>query len=337
VATGFPGDDQPGSRFGFRAGITKKAKEEYAEDQKAIRAAILGEGVNYNAPLDSPRRRVAWNVLPGLLSADVWREYVAKFTFDELFKPTQIIPPESEPQYRPTEQELEQLTKGVQVRAAPNKLEDGLVSILRELNKIMSRAIELVEGKKANKATTSAPPNSPTPKPEKKEEAQMRTALQVITEMVKDRLTKAEVKILGDHGEQGDGRIKSREFGLLSERGLSVINVSISNIRFEERIEEQLLSQWKAAWLKNAREEEERINRQISFAEIAGQETAELKYINTLSRQIINQRPGSIKEALQILLLRARLAIIRDNYLQRQMITEREDIENLLQWLENGP
>jgi len=58
----------PGSRFGF--------------DPEAVRKAVSGEGVSPNAPSDAARRRVAWNQLPALIAADLWREYLSKFTLD---------------------------------------------------------------------------------------------------------------------------------------------------------------------------------------------------------------------------------------------------------------
>ena len=95
VDTGFPREGEPGSRFGYRTGVTKKAKENEEKDKDAIRRAILGEGVNPNVTSDINRRRVAWNELPASLAVDVWREYASKFTLDDLFKPEQ--PPRPNP------------------------------------------------------------------------------------------------------------------------------------------------------------------------------------------------------------------------------------------------
>ena len=61
---------QPGSRFGFSS--------------RAVERAARGEGVNVD-PVTSRRVQVAWNQLPGLIAVDLWREYLAKFTLDDLF------------------------------------------------------------------------------------------------------------------------------------------------------------------------------------------------------------------------------------------------------------
>ena len=71
-------DEEEGSRFGF--------------DAEAVRKAITGEGINPGAPSDTPRHRVAWNQLPARIAADLWREYLSKFTLAELFEASQPGP-----------------------------------------------------------------------------------------------------------------------------------------------------------------------------------------------------------------------------------------------------
>ncbi|HEY3476713.1 MAG TPA: hypothetical protein VGK56_18995, partial [Anaerolineales bacterium] len=48
VNTGFPKEGQPGSRFGYRKGVTKRDRLNEEQDKDAVRRAILGEGVNPN-------------------------------------------------------------------------------------------------------------------------------------------------------------------------------------------------------------------------------------------------------------------------------------------------
>jgi hypothetical protein len=47
---------------------------------------LLPGGRESEALADSDRRHVAWNWLPVHLAVDVWREYLRKFTLDELFR-----------------------------------------------------------------------------------------------------------------------------------------------------------------------------------------------------------------------------------------------------------
>ena len=184
VDTGFPREGEPGSRFGYRTGIGRRAKENEARDKEAIRRAILGEGVNPNKFSEMTRRRVAWNELPASLVVDVWREYAAKFTLDELFKPTQAIPPSIPPAPQPTDEEIDPLSQPVQVTANQRSTEDRLAQLLREVNVILSKTIHWLEG---------MPKEEPARKPVSfeivkqgpaKREPATGTALQVINEMV---------------------------------------------------------------------------------------------------------------------------------------------------------
>jgi hypothetical protein len=49
--------------------------------------AVANEGVDEGAPRDARGHRVSWDWLPAHLAADVWREYVRKFSLPELFAP----------------------------------------------------------------------------------------------------------------------------------------------------------------------------------------------------------------------------------------------------------
>lgn len=49
--------------------------------------AIANEGVDPRAPSDARGRQVSWDWLPAHAAADVWREYVRKFSLAELFEP----------------------------------------------------------------------------------------------------------------------------------------------------------------------------------------------------------------------------------------------------------
>jgi hypothetical protein len=326
------GDQQPGSRFGYRTGTSTKDKENEARDKEAIYKAITGEGINPNAPAETPRHRVAWNHLPILLAVDVWREYVAKFTLDELFTATQDVPPPPSALPQPTDEEIGQLNEPVQVGAKQDPLQDFFESILRELNKIIATWLDSLEGKKTKDDEKSKAESFFVPKAD---EPSKKTALQVINEMVKARLTLAYVQELDSIG-QRTGKLKeSFEHKLLTKRGLKVLNASISNPRVDDFMEKQLISQWTASWLNNAKAERDRIDRQRGFVEIQAQEQGMNEYIHALARHIMRFRPTGIKETIRALLIYTRLMIVRNDRLQKRMSTEREEMEEILQWVEN--
>jgi SPFH domain / Band 7 family len=334
VNTGFPKEGQPGSRFGYRMGITKKDKENEEKDKEAIRKAILGEGINPNAVPDSPRRRVAWNELPAALAVDVWREYVAKFTLDELFKPDQIVPPAPIQTPQPSEEEIDPLSQPIQVGANRDAMQDGLARMVRELNVMMSRAIKVLEGEKDNKNKKQFV-YQPFPSVSyEKKEPEKRTALQVINEMVKARLTQEEVDIFDDHGVRGQGSIPSPEYQLLKERGLKVLSVGIGNLRFDPSIETAIISKWSATWLSNAKAESEQIERKRNIVATTGNEKAIRQYADFLSKDLIQKKPVGVKETLKTLLLRTRALIMTNDQLRQHMNEEQQELEDIIRWIE---
>jgi len=336
VNTGFPKEGKPGSRFGYRTGVTKRDKENERRDKEAIRKAILGEGINPNALPDSPRRRVAWNEFPASLAVDVWREYVAKFTLDELFQPTQVVP-SSPPQLpQPTEEEVDPLSQPILVGANRDAMRDGLARMVRELNLMMSRAIKVLEEQREDK---SKRPLAPQPVPFEtnlKKDPDRKTALQVINEMVKARLTQKEVDILDDHGGRGQGTIESQEYKLLQEHGLQVKNVGIFGLRLDPEIEETIIRRWSSNWLLNARAESEQVERKRSIVETNGHEKAIRQYADFLSKDLIQKKPVGIKETLKTLLLRTRTLMMNNHQLRQRMSDEQQDLEDIIRWLEGN-
>jgi hypothetical protein len=337
VKTGFPKERQPGSRFGYRTGVRRSDRYNEEKDKEAIRKAILAEGINPNAVPDSPRRRVAWNELPAALAVDVWREYVAKFTLDQLFQPTQLVPPTLPSAIsQPTEEEMDPLSQPLQVGGSRDGMQDGMARIVRELNLMMSRAINFLEGNKQGKGRRAVtPPSFPTQSSIKKE-PQRKTALQVINDMVKARLTQEEVDVLDDHGQRGQGTIPSPEYKLLQERGLEVRSVGIFGLRLNPEIEDTIIQRWSATWLLNAKQESEQVERKRSLAETSGHEQAIRQYADFLSKDLIQKKPVGIKETLKTLLLRTRALIINKHPLRQRMTDEQQDLENIIRWIEGS-
>ena len=336
VKTGFPQRRQPGSRFGYRTGVRRGDKQNEAKDKEAIRKAILGEGINPNAVADSPRRRVAWNELPAALAVDVWREYAAKFTLDQLFQPTQLVPPPDPQIPQPTEEEIDPLSQPLQVSGNRDSMQNGLARMVRELNLMMSRAINVLEGNNEGKGKRTVTHQPFPTQITLKKELQKKTALQVINEMVKARLTREEVDVLDEHGVRGQGQIPSAEYKLLQERGLEVRNVSISSLRFDPEIESTIIRRWSATWLLNAKMESEQVERKRNLVETNANEIAIRQYADFLSKDLIQKKPVGIKETLKTLLLRTRTLIMNKHQLRQRMMDEQQDLENIIRWIEGN-
>jgi hypothetical protein len=333
-------EDQPGSHFGYRTGTSQEEKAAEKEDKEAIFKAIVGEGIDATVPGEMLRHRVAWNQLPGRLAVDVWREYVAKFTLDELFQQSQPVTPSLQELENIGYQEPENQNSQVNGKPQPLPKAGGTAGILREINSLLSNLADWLEGREQIQSgsanTVDAGIGKPAQKAQNNSAPENQTALQVINEMVQERLSQPLTKKYGDTGVRVPGELqRSKEFYLLQKRGLKVINVSIRNLQFSKKVEDQIVSQWTANWLNNAKAERDRIERRQKFIEISGEEEAANEYVHTLARHFVLVKPHDEREALRALLMRSRFIIARDNELQYRMSTEWQYIEDILRWLEN--
>jgi hypothetical protein len=328
VDTGFPREGEPGSRFGFRSGNKKNENM----DKEAIRKAILGEAINPNMTSEMPRRRVAWNELPAMLAVDVWREYAAKFTLDQFFESKLEIPmpPPTAPQ--PEEEEIDLLTRPVLSIGDRRSAGTLMAQLLRPINHLMSNLIQRIEG---TKKATIARPAMPAPAgPLAKREPTIGTALQVINKMVEMRLTRPYVPGLDETGSLTNMLTPSKEYEILKAHGLAVDTVKIGNIRFNKEIEKKIIEKWAASWLKNAKDEEERIKRQKEVIASAAHEKAYIQYASRLSSHLLRKQPQDVKQALKELLLRTRTIILTDDKLREDMKDELANLDEILHWVE---
>jgi hypothetical protein len=167
-------------------------------------------------------------------------------------------------------------------------------------------------------------------------EPQKKTALQVINDMVQARLTQAEVDILDDHGVRRGGTKLSPEFTLLQDRGLEVLNVGISGLRLNPKIEETIINRWSTTWLKNAKDESEQIERRRNIVESGGQDKAIRQYAEMLSKNLLDKKPVGVKQTLKTLLLHTRTIIIKNDQLRRRMTAEQQELEEIIKWMETN-
>lgn len=304
----------PGSRFGF--------------DKEAVRKAVTAEGINPDVPSDAPRRRVAWNQLPALVAADLWREYLSKFTLAQLFEATQFVP--SQPVPLATSIPAETQALYTPVRGGSN----ALAGMLREVNRVLARIADRCERRDKEPVRVVSEIPKPSPKAPAAEEFKKETALETINRMMKARMTQAEVNALDDYGRPVEGNLNSPEFALLKERGIQVKSVSVGSLRFAPEVEEKLLAQWSASWLNNAKAERDRIERERGYVELTGQVEAADAYANSISSSLLKHNPRTPKDTLKTLLLRSRDELVKNDRLHRRASMEREELEDILQWVE---
>jgi|GEM_PF-278567 len=283
-------DDEPGSHFGY--------------DEEAVFSAISKEGIDPSAK--DGARRVAWNQIPALIAADLWREYAAKFTLNQLFEPTQPALPDI-PQPQPPR------VKEEPPPPLPPKA-DPLTEMFRYINNRIEKHLEEAEGEKPNNVPAPAGAVSVSPK-----DTRPRTAMQIVTQMIKARMTQTLIPILDESGRLIEGHALSNEFRKLQERGLRVVSVSVGNLRLPPAIEERTIKEWNANWLVNAQAESKRIERRITFVTEDAKQTALRDYAGDLSRSLIRENPADLDSALMVLLERSRSEIVRDDRLVGRM------------------
>lgn len=59
---------------------------EYGYNPSAVERAVIGRNIDLNQSSETPNRVMDWKWLPVYLAADAWKEYVSKFTLDDLFQ-----------------------------------------------------------------------------------------------------------------------------------------------------------------------------------------------------------------------------------------------------------
>lgn len=304
----------PGSRFGF--------------DAEAVRKAVTAEGIDPDVPVDAPRRRVAWNQLPALVAADLWREYLSKFTLVQLFEASQVVTPPSVPSAGPIPAETQALYTPLLGGG------NALAGMLREVNRLLARWADKCERRDKEPVRLVGEAAQLAAKPPQPEEVKKETALETINRMIKARLTQPEVEVLDDYGRPGEGTLHSPEFDLLKQRGIQVKAVSVGNLRFAPAVENKLLAQWSASWLDNAKAERDRIERERGYIELTGQVEAAGAYAESLSKSLHRHNPTNPKDTLKVLLLRSRDELVKNDRLHRRASMEREELEEIIQWVE---
>jgi len=319
----------PGSRFADLDPFLKD-KTRPAEDNPVFKA-IVGEAINPRA-LSETTRYVAWNQLPARIAVDLWREYLGKFTLQQLFDAKQSPPSDPLQASAPIPTETQAVYQATSARAA-----GVFPGMLREINKILARWADRCEfkGDTVVKVQSEAKRAGDTPKAGKSDEKL--TALQVINEMIARRMKQSRVVQLDNQGREDYSRpLHSKEYEILKGRGLRILSVSFSNIRLNPSIEEQLIRQWKASWLQNAQAEKSQIDRLRSFAEIKAQIDGDMEYAVSIGKCLKDEKPKGLKETLRTVLLRSRNELVKNDRFHRRAGMEREALEEIIQWVERN-
>ncbi len=302
---------QKGSRFGFNA--------------EAVEKAARSEGVNPNATSEETRR-VAWNQLPALMAAELWREYLSKFTLSELFDA--CLPPLPDiPQPEPP-------PALINLPKTPLLTKRGFgARVLRNTNNALESRLDQLIPMEEPVAEEEVPPAKPTSAGKTENSAPL-TALQTINQMMKARMSQAVVAKLDECGRLVPGYEISEEYKKLKDRGIAVLGVNVGGLHCSPAVEAQLLERWNTSWLSNAKLERGRIERlHMAYAE-KGRQKAVLDHALTLSQAITKDNPTNISAAAKSLLQRTETEIKLNDRILSRIGSEIQSLEDLIKWLE---
>jgi hypothetical protein len=172
------------------------------------------------------------------------------------------------------------------------------------------------------------------------------TRLEQILRLVSMRLTQAQVPKLDEYGRDCNEMHASREFHILEEMGIQVIDISISGIRFPGTVESQLVHQWLSTWLVRATAERDAIERRRTLAREIGKEKALLDFaesaVRNLGEALIDddgntipvdskQRPD-LRASLELLVIGTQQLVARNTAIYKWLLNEESILMKLLEW-----
>ncbi len=172
-----------------------------------------------------------------------------------------------------------------------------------------------------------------TQPPMNKVTGEQQTALQFIGEMINARLKTPEVILLDEFGRPTGQRAPSREYSLIKDTGIRIIRAGIKRVCFDRSVEEQLIREWTANWLRTALLEREQIEEKRSLASHAGNEDAQKEFAAMVSREFVKTARKNQRSALQSLLQNTLKGLVRNPSLYRRLSTEPQEITEIVQWL----
>lgn len=170
--------------------------------------------------------------------------------------------------------------------------------------------------------------------------------LQWIVQMIQNRLTQPEVPLLDLDGRDTGEKTVSREFNVLSSRGIRVLEVNILSLRLSPEVERELINRWSAGWLAWARQEREQIERERrNLAEGAREEALRvyaktstlyfeaLPSSNPHAEEAVN--PKDQARSILLRLLRGHLMLIQNRPGLKTMASdEKKQIQDLIEIFE---
>lgn len=125
----------------------EEVKSGFGFNPESVLRALAHTSINPDEARSSEARFKDWTQIPALLAADVWREYLRKFTFDELFTFTSLNPTE-----RNRRTAFDIILDGIRTRMTKEEFEvldefgrpTGVMKLSQEYNLLKQRGIQVL-------------------------------------------------------------------------------------------------------------------------------------------------------------------------------------------------
>ena len=310
-------ENEDGSRFGYNG--------------DAVRKAIWHTTTNHQ----NDNKNIYWNQLPINLAADLWREYLGKYRFEELFKAEQKIKPEKK------DNAQEKNAPPTPTSPPPHYEYQGegiLCEMLLDINAWLGKKLKDMD-ERISPPLQEEEKSIETPAGAKKEAPTKETALQSITRYMSQRLKESTYTPIDRYGKPVTLKSKkpnSPEYHFLKERGIRVVGVSVNNLHFSDKLEKEMINGWSSTWVKNAKEDQSYVEKQTQIRKTRGKEKALIEYATALSENLEKENPREPEQALKLLLMATRKSIIQNPALHKETEKELEQLIDLMQWIDKG-
>jgi len=226
----------------------------YGYNPISVEKAIIGQSINFEKPDDNPDRITSWKWYPINLTVDILREYISKYTLNEIFP-------------------------------------------------LSKSDINLID---------------------------------LISNQIRQRLTQSHYYKIDSYGKELNETVFSKEFDLLTKRGIKFIDLSITNLRLPAQIEEELHARWRTSWMDVANKEKKIVEQEQAIQSLSGQDQALMDYAYGASKHL-GSYPETINfspKELLISLLKGNLdTISQDPELSSLLGSEYKDISELIEWV----
>jgi hypothetical protein len=166
------------------------------------------------------------------------------------------------------------------------------------------------------------------------------TGFEFISSWLKLRMTQEVINELDSSAHPTGARVFSQEYKILKDRGIRVNNISITNLRFPETVEKELVQRWESTWYQRALLEREMLEQQLGIAQKRGMQTARTDYAVTIARglkRLYSRSDPTNELILSSMVLSSLQTINQDPQLLKRSASEASSLLDLIAWIHNKP